>query len=318
MTRWIGILFGALFLFIAFSQVSWEPFYAAVVTINPGWVLAAAASLLTSMYLRAVRWFLITGLPGSNLGKVWDAACVGYLGSAIYPARAGDVLRMLRLQKTTGMGGGHVIGSAVIDRILDGLSLFLLLLMAALLWAGDLQAQQALWAVALFFLAATGGGMLFIIGGHRLRALFEWIAARWGWGQRLNRWFEECLVGLQILRSPKLIVSVLVLQIVISLMDITAFWLLFFAFGWTLPFTAGLVALVYLAAAISLPSSPGYIGVYQIATLIALPAFGVDESAAVAYGTVLHVLSLALFIGVGGWAYRQRPASQNNRMNAAS
>lgn len=306
----MGILVGVFFLLFSFSKVDWKQFISAVEAIQLGWVLLSAAILAFTMYLRAFRWYLITGLPRADLLKVWDAASVGYLGTAIYPARAGDVLRMLRLQQTTGMGGGYVIGSAVIDRILDGISLCILLFITVLLWAGNLQAQQALWAVAVFFIVATVGWVLFVMSGHRLRALLGWVAARWDWGRRLGRWYEECLDGLQIFRSPQLIVTVLALQVIVSYLDIVALWLLFFAFSWELPFTAALVALVYLAAAMSLPSSPGYIGVYQIATLMALTAFGVDETSAVAYGTVLHVLSLVLFAGAGGWAYWQRPAIQ--------
>jgi uncharacterized protein (TIRG00374 family) len=305
-TSWVGLLFGGIFLFIAFYRVDWDPFYSAVVSIKLGWVLAVVASLLVSMWLRALRWFLFTGLPREALAKVWDAACVGYIGTAIYPARAGDVLRMVRLQKTTGMGGGQVIGSAVIDRILDGLSLVILLLAVVFLQVGGLRAHQALWAVALFFLVAAAGVMLFIVTGHRARKLFVWLSGKWRWGQRLNRWFDECIAGLQMLRSPKLLSFVFILQLVISLVDMLALWLLFFAFGWTLPFAAALVTLVYLAAVISLPSSPGYVGVYQIATLFSLPTFGVAEASAVAYGTVLQVVNLLLFIGVGAYAYRHR------------
>lgn len=75
------------------------------------------------------------------------------------------------------------------------------------------------------------------------------------------------------------------------------------SFGWALPFMVGVVVLVYIAAAASLPSSPGYVGVYQIATLFALRPYGIDDSVSVAYGTVLQVLTLILFIGSGLWAF---------------
>jgi len=61
--------------------------------------------------------------------------------------------------------------------------------------------------------------------------------------------------------------------------------------------TAALHAAVWAAA--SLPSSPGYVGVYQIAALFALRPYGIDASASVAYGTILQVLTLVLFIGSG-------------------
>jgi uncharacterized protein (TIRG00374 family) len=278
--------------------------------IKLDWVVGAAVFLFVSMYLRALRWFQITGLPTSKLAEVWDASCVGYFGTAVYPARAGDILRVLRLTETTGLEPGHTIGSAAVDRILDGLALLVMLMITVLLWGGDLQMWQTLWGIALFFLAIAVGGIVFVLSGHRLRGVFEWAAAKWRWGLRVNSWFNQCLTGSQILRSPTLIMSILSLQIVISLVDIAAFLMLFSAFGWDLPFIAGLISLVYLAAAISLPSSPGYIGVYQITSLMALSPFGVSESAAVAYGTVLQGLTLSSFVVVGILAYRRTPTVQ--------
>lgn len=299
----IGLVIGVVFLVFAFSQVHWDSFFLAVTSLKTGWVTLTALALFLSMFLRAIRWHLVTGLPRNNFLKVWDASCIGYLGTAIYPARAGDVMRMLRLQQSTGMGGGLAIGSAVIDRILDGLALCCLLLVVALVWVGDLKAQQGLWWLALVFLTATGAGIIFVLEGHRLRSIFQWLAARWPVFVRLNHWYEQSLAGLQILRSSRRILLVFVLQGVISFLDILACWLLFLAFGWNLPFMAAIVVLVYLMAAMTLPSTPGYVGVYQVATLFALRAFGIEGSAAVAYGTILQVLSLALFVGAGGWAY---------------
>ncbi len=275
--------------------------------IKLDWVVGAVVFLFASMYLRALRWFQITGLPTSRLAEVWDASCVGYFGTAVYPARAGDILRVLRLTETTGLETGHAIGSAAVDRILDGLALLVMLMITVLIWGGDLQIWQTLWGIALLFLAIAVGGIVFVLSGHRLRGIFEWAAAKWRWGIRVNSWFNQCLTGSQILRSPTLIMSILSLQIIISLADIAAFLMLFSAFGWDLPFKVGLISLVYLAAAISLPSSPGYIGVYQITSMMALSPFGISESAAIAYGTVLQVLTLLLFIGFGTWAYKRVP-----------
>lgn len=303
--RLVGLIIGAVFLYIAFSQVHWAPFLSAVKSLKNGWMILTVIALLLSMFLRAVRWHVITGLGRKDLTKVWRATSIGYLGTAIYPARAGEVLRVLNLQQSTGIGGSVAIASSVVDRILEGLALCCLLMVVALFWVGDLEAQQGFWWLAFVFLAATCAGILFVLVGHRLQSVFQWLAARWSVGIRLNRWYEQSLAGLQILRSPKRILLVFALQGVISFLDILACWLLFFAFGWKLSFMAAIVVLVYLAAAVTLPSSPGFVGVYQVAALYALRAFGIEESAAVAYGTVLQVLSLVLFVAVGVFGYNK-------------
>lgn len=302
----LGLALGAIFLAVAFSQVSWADFFSAISSVDYRWVAVTAVALLAAMLLRALRWHLITGLRRGDFSKVWESACIGYIGTAIYPARAGDVLRIVDLQRSTGIGGGLAIGSGAVDRIVDGLALCSLVLVVLVMWAGDLQAQQGfLWLGLVFFVAACGG-VLFILQGHRLRVLFERLNGLGKMGARLSVWYEQCLSGLQILRHPRRLLMIFLVQVVISYLDVLACWLLFLAFGWNMSFSAAVVVLIYLAAAISLPSSPGYVGVYQIAALFALKAFDIGESLAVAYGTLLHVLNLALFVGVGIWAYLKR------------
>ena len=313
----VGFALGLIFLLLAVSHVRWDTFLAAIASLQPGWVILSVSALLGAMFLRSVRWFLVIGLRRADLRKVWEAACIGYLGNAIYPARAGEVLRMLRLKQLTGAGGGLAIGSVVVDRILDGLALCCLLLVLLLAWGGKLQAQQGLRTIAFVFLAAAGGMVLFVVSGYRLRRVFQWLGTLGRIGVRLNRWYEESLAGLQILRSPRRLLLAGALQILVTLFDLTACWLLFRAFGWGLPPLAAVVVLTYLAAAVSLPSTPGYIGVYQVAALFALRPFDMNDSAAVAYGTVLQVQTLLLFVGVGGWAYLRGKAATRYRVENA-
>jgi uncharacterized protein (TIRG00374 family) len=305
--KWFGTGLGIIFLVISLYRVSWGDFYLALAQVRPEWIGATLTFLLLSMCLRAYRWFCITGLPKSALSGVWNASCVGYFGTAVFPARAGDVLRVLRLRIATGIDAGYAIGSAVIDRVSDAIALLVLLIVTGLVWGERIEISGALWILAIFFLTASVGGMLLVVRGNRLLALLESVLHRWNRGKRLSRWFEECLTGLQVLKSTRLVLWILLTQVLITMLDIVVFWALFFAFGWVLPFTAALVLLVYLAVAVSLPSTPGYVGIYQIACLLALPSFGISESAAVAYGTVLQVLTLLLFIGFGTWAYKRVP-----------
>lgn len=301
--RLLGFFLGVCFLIWSFSLVNWDSFFFALASIKLLWIACSAASLFLSMLLRSIRWHILTGLPWKDQPKVWEATCIGYLGTAIYPARAGDVMRMLRVQQLTSLGGELAIASGVIDRILEGLGLCGLLLILMLSWKVGLEASQGLFGVAFVFLAAALGAIVFVVSGHRLQGLFERLALLGQWGKHLKRWYEQSLAGLQVLRSPRRLILAFSMQALVSVFDVLACWLLIQSFGWVLPFTVGAVELVYIAAAASLPSSPGFVGVYQIATLFALRPYGVDDSSSVAYGTVLQVITLILFIASGSWAF---------------
>lgn len=298
-----GLVLGVFFLIWSFSLVNWSSFLSALASVKPALAALSAALLFLSMFLRSVRWHILTGLPLKDQPKVWEATCIGYLGTAIYPAKVGDVMRMLRLQQLTGLGGGLAIGSAIIDRILDGVGLCCLLLLLMFSWNVGLEARQGVLGVAFLFLVAAVGATVFVVSGHRLRAMFERLSLLGKWGARLMRWYEECLAGLQVLRSPRRLILAFFVQGLVSLSEVFACWLLVQSFGWTLPFAAGVVMVVYITVAASLPSSPGYVGLYQIAALFALRPYGIEDSASVAYGTILQVLTLVLFIGAGLWAF---------------
>jgi uncharacterized protein (TIRG00374 family) len=259
--RLLGLLLGGIFLIWSFSLVNWKSFLSALTSLQPIWIALSAVSLFLSMLLRSVRWHILTGLPTKDQPKVWEATCIGYLGTAIYPARAGDLMRMLRLQQLTGLGGGLAIGSGVIDRILEGLGLCCLLLVLLISWKVGLEARQGLFGVAFLFLVAATGAVVFVVSGHRLQGLFDRLSLLGAWGAHLKRWYEQSLAGLQVLRSPRRLMLALTVQGLVSLLDVLACWLLILSFEWTLPFTVGAVVLVYIAAAATLPSSPGYVGV---------------------------------------------------------
>ena len=217
---------------------------------------------------------------------------------------------MLRLQQLTGLGGGVAIGSGIVDRILEGLGLCCLLMVLALLLNIGMETRQGLVSIAVFFVVAALGAGIFVLCGHRLRRWFSRLAVACSWGRHIERWYEQSLAGLQVLRSPMRLMFAVAMQGVVSLFDILACWLLIQAFGWALPLTAGAMVLAYVAAASALPSSPGYVGVYQIAALFALQSYGIDNSSSVAYGTVLQALTLILFVGVGSWAFLKEKHSR--------
>ena len=297
--RVVSLILGAAFLFFAFSKVQWSSFVAALMSMNLAWMSCSAIAILAAMCMRSVRWHFLTGLPRSDAANVWEAASIGYLGSVLLPARAGDLLRMLRLQQITQVGGGVAIGSAIVDRIFDGLGLGALLLILLFVWSGNLQAQAVLLGLTAVFVAAAMGTALFVLQGHRLYPLLQRMSVKGRIWEKLGRWYGQCLEALQALRSSKKLLLAFFLQLLVNLLDLSACWLLLKAFDLHLMFLASLVVLVYLAAAVSLPAPPGYVGVYQIVALFALSPFGVDNSIAVAYGTALQVLTLVLFSAVG-------------------
>lgn len=298
--KFSGYILGIFFFVYSFSQVQWSDFTSSIKNVAAPWITIMAASFLFSMFLRSIRWQIITGLPWVNLSKVWEATAIGYLGTAIYPAKAGDILKSIRLQQLTGISNTEALMSTLIDRLFDGLALCGLLAILVIAWGKQLHLNFVIWIVAACFILGLFVIALYSVSGHRLERLFSFLATKSKIGTRLNQIYQQSLTAVHLLRSPKLLCSCLTVQILITVFDVLACWFLFYAFGWKeLSLLPAIIMLAYLAAAFSLPSTPGYIGVYQIASIFALKNFGISESEAVAYGTVFQTITFVLFVSVG-------------------
>lgn len=295
-----GYALGIFFFVYSFLQVQWPDFITSIKNIEPLWVATMATFFLLSMFLRSMRWHVITALPWSNAGKIWEATAMGYLGTAIYPAKAGDVLKSIRLQQLTGISNTEALISTIIDRLFDGLALCGLLLILIITAGKQLNLSGVIWLVAAAVLLALVIISIYSISGYRLERLFSSFASKNKTGKWLNQVYHHSLSAVRLLKSPRLLSSCFIIQLVITLFDILACWALFYAFGWKdLSLFPAMMVLAYLAAAFSLPSTPGYIGVYQIASILALKHFGINESEAVAYGTLFQTITFILFVTAG-------------------
>jgi len=252
--------------------------------------------------IRSLRWNVIAGHPLKEYRYFWKSMNLGYFANMIYPARAGEIMRMIAIHRYVGMPQGKAISSVIVDRIADvsvvGVFIALLLLQQA---AGFNWGAGFLFLLLAFFLL-IGLLILFILYGDKfqekifflVRKCPEWIA------NQMVIWYSQAFEGVQTLRCKYCIFIIVTLSFFAFLFDSLALYALMLAFGWVLPFTAAFYLAIFLQAGSVLPSAPGYIGIYQIACVLALRIFGIDDSAAIAYSIVLQIVSFVIFLLCGG------------------
>src|SRR4051794_8288312 len=88
--------------------------------------LAAAAVLYTAVtLLRGERWHRVLHLTGVDAQRSdsYGLTAVGYMGNNVLPARAGEMLRVVFLDRRTGGGKRALLGTVVAERILDAIAL---------------------------------------------------------------------------------------------------------------------------------------------------------------------------------------------------
>lgn len=294
-----GIAVSAVLLAIVVAKLDWVEFARSFRQISGEWLFAAALATALSVSLRALRWLVIAGLPARRFADVWYADVVGYVGNAIYPGRAGEILRIAALHRISEVRPGQAVMSAFADRLGDVIVLGVAAIVIASLVAG---LPPALFGVALgVALLPLAAFLAFLALGGRLLPLVSSLA-RWlpgKYAERVPRWYGQCLEHVRELRRPRVLAAALALTAMAMVCDYAIMWFAFLAMGWSLPLAAAAAVSILVTLGTLLPAAPGYIGIYQVACVLALKPFGVAESPALAYSVIVQVTVLSVLALLG-------------------
>lgn len=342
------VLAGVL-LYLALRGVDLQAVAEALRTADYRWLIPLVGVLLASHLLRAWRWRLLLealppaheavheAMPGEahptsrvRLGTAFAALMVGYMVNYAAP-RLGEVVRSAALARRTALPFSGIVGTVVVERIVDVVVLALGLATVPFLLADRLDTLDALFVapvadrlvgLPLAVLAGLGVGLLVLAGlvtWQLVRAQSEsWFRRMWQQHARpLARSFSSGVATL--VRSPHragLVVSTLLMWGCYWLAAYLPFRLL----GMTEPFglaPADAWCLMLLGAiGVAIPS-PGGVGSYHFITIQALVyLYAVASSAAAAYAVFVHAAQLLLYVAagalcllaLGGWGRPPAPA----------
>jgi uncharacterized protein (TIRG00374 family) len=293
-----GLLLSLLLLVVLFARLDWSAFFKVLEVVDLKWVIAAGGLVIAGIMGRALRWNLIAGVSLRQYGHFWRALNLGYLGNFIYPARAGELLRMAIIHRFGQLPPGQAVVSAVVDRVADGVMLCIFTIFVLMTHGAKVFGILSLISFGCVFIVAGLVVVGFVMWGHR----WQPFVTRWveHWPARLNQrvpyWYMQAFEGVKNLRQLRRLLILGILNLQIFLLDYGAMWLLMSAFGWSLPFHAAITVGVFLEAGTSLPSAPGYLGIYQVACILALKIYGLSEPSALAYSFVLQLLTLIVIV----------------------
>lgn len=247
------------------------------------WPIVAASAIAIGVYaLKAVSWRIMLAprfeLP---LGRLVRYTIVAFAGSAIAPARAGEVIRIWMLKRRDGVDATTAIAIATSEKAMDVFSL--LVVAAPLPWLLMLPAwlEHGFWLLACVAVAAI--------------PIIAVLSAR----VRPDAWCGRFLAALE--RRPRQLVAVFVVLLIGWIADIVAVMLVMYALDIAVSWPAALLVLFVVNVAIALPSTPGQLGTHELGALIPLvDILGVAKEPAIAFALVYHATQIlpTLVIGI--------------------
>jgi len=260
-----------------------------------------------AVWFQALRWrYLLRPLIDIPARRLYPVVFVGHLANSLVPLRAGEVLRALVVNQREGVSRMAALGTLVVERVLDGLTLTaMLLIFVAVVDSSDRLWQLVAGGSLLFGLATI---VLIIIALHPDRSLSFGVSLIDRGPQRvrarLRRWLRSFLTGTTALRTPGGMAA--------ALATTAGFWLsvaiVYALVGEAFDIDEGFSTYILVTAAanlsVSIPSSQGGLGPFEFFVRETLVFSGVGAPVATAYALVLHAAILATMILIGALCLR--------------
>jgi glycosyltransferase 2 family protein len=246
--------------------------------------------LAVQTVVRAARWRLLLGRGGDGarlpFGLVLRALLVGYLGNAALPARLGEAARAGVVSRAGNRAFGAVLGTVLLERLIDLVALAALVLIASLF----APVPPVVVNIALITGAVgIGGGLVLAVAGRRLGGAMA--ASPIGLRQRAVAFLRHLLAG-ALYPGLTVIVAAGALSLLAWLLDAGLFLAAAASLGITLSVGTAVIIDAAGALATALPAAPGYVGTYDLAAAAVGAGLGLDPAKAVALAAVVHAVVL--------------------------
>jgi uncharacterized protein (TIRG00374 family) len=299
---WIGIVITVLAMAFALRGVD-LPAVAAEFRRANLWILVGISvpSYLLVVALRALRWRHLTDpIAAIPRGALFRAVAVGFMANNVFPLRMGEFVRAWYLGRDTGTSGAAILGTVILERVLDTVMVIVLALIVISLAGGE---DEATWRRGILLLVPVAlapiAALLWLHRApHQVMGLATFLMRPMPEGPRVYvmEHLERFAAGLGALQGGThlfwLAVHSLAIWLIASTLPMTAGFL---ALGvelgsvWNLTL-ASWMTLAAVGIAVALPSAPGFFGVYHSACRLVLVSFGLSPELAIALGTLLHAV----------------------------
>ena len=317
----IGLAVSAIFLFIAFYDISLSPLGAqpkidfgkmwfSITHANPVYVTAVMLQVLFMLFVRGHRWSLfLKPIQRVSWIKLGWSTCIGFAVNNLLPARLGEVARSISVSRKTKIGFGAVFGTVVVERIYDTLSLLVLFVLSLYVWefSGPMaklavavkqefgvNISQRLIAINLSVLVGVILATVVMLKWQteltlRVAAFFLRVLPE-RWRVKVLAGLRNFIGGLTQTTNPLEVIWILFISAALWIISALSVWFGLVACGLDVGATDAIFVLMSMAIAVSIPASPGYVGPYHFlgATAITLTV-GATWDQAMGAAIVIHL-----------------------------
>ena len=299
---WVGLAISAVFIVLAFHSTNFSSMGSALSKANYGWLIPALVVYLASLYVRAIRYkALVRRLVDTTAPQMFAVLCIAFMANNIVPARAGELVRAYVMGERYGVKKVAALGTVLVERLFDGLTLLsFLLITVLLLGANSTLKDLAAIALAVFAIGLVVFGAILAFPERcwlLIQRLTEYLPRR---VQPLARDLASSLLdGMITLRHPGTAIIAVVCSPLAWAMEGCTFWCVGQAFGIQLHLGWFLMTMAAGNLALTVPSSQGGIGPFEYFAKQVLLFAGVGGGTAAAFTIAVHAMVIVPVVVLG-------------------
>jgi uncharacterized protein (TIRG00374 family) len=259
---------------------------------NINWLLVAVAVILDvgGYAVQGLRWtYLLKPLGRLGAIRATQAIYAGLFTNEILPLRAGEVVRIFLVSRWLSKDFMAVMPSAAVERVLDGIWLFIGIGLTALFVRLPPRLMDGADVLGVIMLAATVTFIWLVLRKQQPTntikqfkgpVVFRFIISAFG---GLSSGIRKIGLGRNLFIAFGASVFILVFQIL-------SFWLVMAACGISNSLWIGAAVYLIVHLGTAIPNAPSNFGSYQFFCVVGLSLFGIDKTAAAGFSVVVFLI----------------------------
>ncbi len=246
---------------------------------------------------RGLRWkYVVRPLTKISFKESFFITNTGFFVNALLPARAGEIARAYILSKKKSIGKIKSFSTVMVDRIIDGLTLFGFFAVSLFFIEIPKEFKSIIIVPALLFLLA----FFFFFKPDKFRFLGRITAKIFpSLKDKIKYVFYEMKEAGKIFRAEKNFILIIFYSSLVWLTESMVFYFSASAIGIPLSLFQVFLLIVITGFAVMIPSAPSYLGTFEAGFIIFFMAFGLNQNSAVSLAVIIHLIQTIVIIVFG-------------------
>lgn len=320
----VGVIVSVVSLYFAFREFKFGDVWDAMGQIQWLWFGLMLAPFVITFLAKVWRWRVLfyPDEERAPFGLLFGALMISYIP---LPFRMGEVARGIITGSKSGIPMPRVFSTIVVEKVLDVLTLLLLLgislpfvevpanMQGPALTLGVLVTLGAVFLLVLVLKPSIAHGIAHFVGS-KLPSRF---------GERIEKATDEVLQGFAPMSNPPVALKVVLWSLGTWGFNVVTVYLMLLAFNITVSPMSAAVLVVAANLIMVVPAAPGSVGTFELAVITVLEALGQPRAVAQSFALFYHFIGLApvaimgiiamIQLGVGFGTFRSPGAQPSTR-----